>query len=449
MKNLPKTCDVLIIGGGAAGLYAAQLLREKGKSVIVLEARDRLGGRIFTEYSANSPDPIEIGAEFVHGRPPELHSLISDEDLEFWDGDFLVARTTGITRQTTFLEALRPIFEKLASDIPALGLKDADISFAEYLAQKLPDLEPKLLERVSYYVQGYHAADLQQISALGLGMLEKESLEKDVMDQTSFFRGGYQKLIERLAKAAQTVGEKPDHDCLRLEHVVRRIIWSPRRIVAHFDHASDPAQSSLIQATALLITVPIGVLQTAAMEPGGIEFEPPLPQSKLTALSQLRMGQSVRITYLFREAFWEKLPGWTMLLDRTTQAPLIRSWRPRGRTLVGWTAGPSAAHWPDYSLAACRAIGTESIARMLQVPAAAVDELLESVHVHDWTNDPFARGAYHYMGVGGDRAPAILGQSVEKTLFFAGEATQGGGYSGTVNGALLSAIRAAQEILKS
>ena len=96
-ERSPHTCpDVIVIAAGAAGLAAARELNAKDSNVIVLEARDRVGGRMHTVHDAASPDPIELGAEFVHGCAPQLEALARDESLRILD---ITGRQTASARR--------------------------------------------------------------------------------------------------------------------------------------------------------------------------------------------------------------------------------------------------------------------------------------------------------------------------------------------------------------
>jgi len=166
-------CEVLVIGAGMAGLTAARTLAEAGVSVTVLEARNRVGGRILTQHIGN--ETIELGAEFIHGRPPELWALIAETGLETYERDGTQACFTS--------GSLQPCHE----DERAFHLLDkledytgSDVNFTQYLST----LHATDSERISArsFVEGFNAADASQISAVSLGVQQKaeETIEGDL-----------------------------------------------------------------------------------------------------------------------------------------------------------------------------------------------------------------------------------------------------------------------------
>jgi monoamine oxidase len=212
-----------------------------------------------------------------------------------------------------------------------------------------------------------------------------------------------------------------------------------------------------LAARACVVTLPIGVLLAAPGSEGAVAFDPPL-REKRSALDAIGSGHVTRATLQFRRRFWEEgLPSLEEGLDprrlafvnapdepvpvwwtqRALRAPLLVAWvgGPRGRALAALDA--------HHQAAAC--IGT--LARVFGVDEARVRGELVAVHTHDWTRDPYARGAYSFARVGGADAAASLGRPLSETLFFAGEATAEGGNTGTVHGALESGERVAREVL--
>jgi monoamine oxidase len=430
--------DSIVIGAGAAGLNAARILHKAGRKVLVLEARSRIGGRIQTLQQASGGEPIELGAEFVHGLPPETQALIDQRtELMERDGEYLIARGGPPQAEADYFEKLRSVLDRLDPHLTN------DMSFLEFTEKLKPSPSAESVAMATQYVEGYHAADARQVSAQVLAQIETESQEENAVAGAFFMREGNHILVDRLAASIQSARQT-----ILLEQRVEKIEWRPGHVSVH---AIDlQGQTRIFHARTAIITIPVGVLQAAQGELGAVRFEPELPRHKQDAIHKLGMGRAIRVTFQFQEPFWETLPNlpqWAMLFDVSLHARL-RTWWPRGNLLTGWIGGPKAEGWGDLAAQDLRELGVASISRIFGVPREKVDSLLLDAFSHDWTADPFSRGVYNFVKVGGLNAQQLLARAEGATLFFAGEATHPGGYSGTVNGALISGARAAQEILE-
>ncbi len=191
-----------------------------------------------------------------------------------------------------------------------------------------------------------------------------------------------------------------------------------------------------------IVTLPVGVLRA----PGAVRFEPELGAHR-TALERLEMAPVAKVLLRFRAPFWEKrardigmvhvsgtrFPTWWSAMPVT--APMLTAWSggPRARALLAGS--------PESVV---EAAVTEA-AQVFGEPLRAVRAGLLGAHFHDWSADPWSRGAYSYVGVGGVRSSKALRRPVEGTLFFAGEATAD--ESGTVEGAIETGRRAADEVI--
>jgi phytoene dehydrogenase-like protein len=160
-----NTYDVVVVGAGMAGLTAARSLAEAGLKVLVVEAQDRIGGRIWTRHVGD--EAIELGAEFIHGRPPELWALIDEAGLETYERDGSLACFEDGT-----LSDCRSAMEEVFEPLEKLGdFKGPDMSFAEYLDCEQVPMEER--GRIIGYVEGFNAADHREVSVMSLGAQQK------------------------------------------------------------------------------------------------------------------------------------------------------------------------------------------------------------------------------------------------------------------------------------
>jgi monoamine oxidase len=442
-KPARDEADVIIIGAGVSGLEAARRLVQGGVSVIVLEARPRIGGRIDTHRPAGWPGPIEAGAEFVHGRPRSLVSALEASrarPLEL-KPRFMLARR-GVVR------ASGPAWHR------ALGfmdrLPDEDVAFADVMrrpeVRRALDREARTM--LKSFVEGFNAADARRISVKGLNR-QTEASEEEQGDRIFRVPGGYDVLPAHLARSlAKTPG------ALRVATVVTRIAWGKRGVVVESRNLWGGALPPL-RGRAVLVTVSLGVLQARPQAPGAITFAPALPPAKRCAIDRLAIGDVVKVVARFRTELGRGLFG---AVPRDASfvlvpgAPVPTWWVAAplpSNCLVGWAAGPAADRLRGRGADAVVRAALRGLATGVGASARSLAADLEDVRVFDWGSDPFARGAYSWVPVGGLDAPAALATPVGDCLFFAGEATDVGGDPGTVHGALATGARAAQQIRRS
>src|ERR1700733_7311292 len=158
--NRADTFDAVVLGAGVAGLAAARMLAEAGRRVALLEARDRVGGRIHTVQSVQGDLPVELGAEFVHGLPAELIDLVDEAGLTRFelDGD---SRCAGLSRGVVRLGPCDDQYEgdKLFEALSRgqLTPNSRDLSFSEFVSQR--KVRPEVAALAANYVEGFNAAD--------------------------------------------------------------------------------------------------------------------------------------------------------------------------------------------------------------------------------------------------------------------------------------------------
>ncbi len=434
--------DVIVIGAGAAGLAAARVLSAAGLSVQILEARDRIGGRIFTLKDADLDAPIELGAEFIHGRPPEIWDLLREGGLRVTEveGDNWCFED-GRLSPCEFFSEVEEILEKM-------NAQEDDEPFLEFLQHCCPQASEDAKQHALSYVTGFNAADPEKV---GIRWLVKGMKAEEKIDGKRAFRAcaGYAPLLEMF----RTQLERAQVE-IRTGSMVKQISWSKGK--AEVD-ADCSGRAVTFNAERALLTVPIGVLKAAPDTNGSIMFNPGLPEDKLQALSGIEMGKVIRIVLRFRERFWNEispmeslhktLGSMSFLLSQDEWYPTWWTTMPEHLPLItGWAPFRCAERLSgeDHDFIVAR--GLDTLSRLLGTPRRRLADLLVTGYLHDWQTDDFSRGAYSYVKAGGSDAPEVLGRSVEDTLFFAGEATDGE-HGGTVHGAIASGYRAAREIL--
>jgi monoamine oxidase len=430
--------DAIVIGAGAAGLAAARDLAGHGLRVLLLEARDRVGGRVWSRPVARIATPAELGAEFIHGQAPETLRLLRDAGSAAIDtgGD-------SWTRENGQLQCEAHDFVSAAGLFEGVRSLDHDESVDRYLRRFEGDAAAReTVEAARAFVEGFEAADPVIASARAIA----DEWQSGVDSTSARPLGGYPPVFERLRNACAAAGV-----ALHLSTIVRRITWKRGAVTVNISNESG--ESSALRARAAIVTLPLGVLRHSADETE-IAFDPPLPAAKRDALRSLEMGHVVKVVLWFRTAFWERIhhgryrDGGFFSSDDQPFGVYWTQYPVRSELVVAWAGGPRA-------IAMSGASHADLIERALTGFGGVFDELglarseFEGGIVHDWSRDPFARGAYSYVAVGGGNARAVLATPVDNALFFAGEATSTDGQGGTVNGAIETGERAAREAIAS
>jgi monoamine oxidase len=428
--------DVIIIGAGAAGLAAARALSGAGKRICLLEARDRIGGRVSTLHLAELPVPIELGAEFIHGFSETTFPIVDAAaltavelpDRHWWSRGGTWERIDDYWDQMNRLRA-------------KIGARKRDLSFEAFLRSRRK-VSSHLRELACRFVEGYHAAHTDRMSALALRLADGELEDRGAMRQ---FRlaDGQDSILEWLRS-----GLDPTNVDLRLGAVALGVQWSERAVTV-VCRARQSQATEKIRASALLATIPIGVWKAPRDQEGAIAFDPPL-REKERALEKIETGHVVKIAFRFREPFWEDAEVAPLSFVHSDDRYMPTWWTTapvRSPILTGWAGGPAADALLAEGADAMVDRGLDAMSRAFHVPRRRLDALLTGTYTYDWQKDPFSRGAYSYAAVGGADAHDALAKPVRGTLFFAGEATSGD-ETGTVAGAIESGRRAARELLK-
>src|SRR5437868_8490782 len=394
--------DAIVIGAGVAGLAAARELTKRGFEVVVLEARDRIGGRVHTVRLPGWPLPLEAGAEFVHGRPGSLLPLARGA-REVRGGHYF----DGLERRDGVWES---VMEKLGK-LPSARERSVGDALRTLRWRLRTTSDERQL--AADFLEGFNAARLDRASVKAIAQQTKAS-EKVGGDRIARLPRGYDGVPRRLARGLR----------IELGARVQAVRWSRARVEVHTGGRSWEAPRAIV-------TVPLGVLQS-----GMLTFEPALPRSKASAIAALAMGPVVKVALLFEKPHWPL----DLAFLHARGEPVPTFWRPlpsRVPALIGWAASRDAD--------ALR--GKDPVEVAVRSLSAALERPVQPIRAlsFEWQSDELSRGAYSWVPVGAIRAQRALAERVGP-LHFAGEATHFGGACGTVHGAIETGIRAAREV---
>ncbi len=414
---------VIVIGAGMAGLAAARTLHDSGYNVTVLEARDRIGGRVWS--SQKWPEAtVDLGASWIHGVRRNPLTAIADEidavRLETDYDNVILYDSAGALQPDRAWSTLDE-YHGLLED----AIYDADASMSILQAAMEAGLgeldadERRLFDfMANAYIEHEFATDINKLSATGV--YEGSTYGGgDVL-----FPNGYGELVA---------------------HVGRNITVQRNTVVSAVQYAGSgvtvQTNNGTLTADYVVVTLPIGVLQQ-----NKVQFNPPLPEAKRTAIHSLGRGVLNKAFLKFDNAFWQKQPEWIHMIPE--QKGQFTSWlNPYHYTnapiLLAFNAGDFGIAIEQWSDAQILGEATTQLRKMYgsNVPAPLDAQLTR------WHSDPFAHCSYSSAVVGiTDSTRSELATSVQDKLFFAGEATNAE-YPSTVHGAYLSGVRAAEEIL--
>ena len=450
----PKTTyegTVAIVGAGAAGLYAADILKAKGVKVVILEASPRVGGRVRTLKSTDKPSlsllfnstaefsgdfPNELGATFVNGSDSVWGRFVQELNIRTVD---LSSAPDNYILDGLFKEGI-----ELASDPDFVAAKN----FVDTLSS----------QPGSGTVESALAAagiNVKMFSILNAWLGNRYNTTNDRM--------GMQGLSEAAGLRTRdnkllTLADNPMQDALlsRFNKVVSEIKVNTQ--VTKIDYSGATVEVSGIDTVSgetfsmnvekVIVTVPISVLKK-----GHINFIPTLPSSKTVALATMDMDPAFRVLLDFKANFWGLSSG--SLLGGTEGPEYFNGGVGRStlsKTLSVSVAGAKAAAFSQLGKDAIPVIISELDAvfdgkASYNIRVDSNDNIISIIQ--DWSKEPYILGGTSFAKPGGmNNHREDLAEAVEDKLFFAGEATDTNGEFGTINGALLSGERAAQEIIE-
>ena len=334
------TADVIVVGAGAAGLAAAGELLRAGKSVLVLEARERIGGRMWTLNEPGIATPLELGAEFVHGHAPVTRGLLAAAGAAVTraaDSHWSVHEGRLRQRNSLFPQVLAAVRSSRV-------LEQRDMSFARFL-EHLP-VSSEARRSARNMAEGFDAVDTRLASARAIVAEWTGDMLGDAPQGRP--QGGYRALLDALTTPLASARAR-----LLTQAVVTRIDWSKPQVRIRGEFAGMPLHAS---AAHLVLSVPLGVLQQDLRTPGAIGFTPPLKE-KSGALAGLASGCIVKLLLRFHTPFWEEVHGGRYAgagFFHADDSPVRTFWTQapvHSPVLTAWIGGPRARR----SLPAARA----------------------------------------------------------------------------------------------
>jgi len=438
-----EDAEAVVVGAGFAGLAAARRLSDAGVRVLVLEARDRVGGRALTEYRLVPGVPLELGAQMVHGRHVVTHEWVrraglSVRPLRVHQRSRIVVRR----RVGRFPWFGLPFHPAVGVRATWQGFRAIPRELDEYAGEDctLRDfldgrhVSPAARALIDVLHAHTYATDPESIGVLGPAEEERSA------DEPFGFRNfrmveGYSALAEH---AATVLGNR-----VRTGVPVTEILLGREGVTVRTE-ASPDAPAKEVHARYVLVTVPLGVLKA-----GTIRFDPPLPSDKLAAIQRLGFGDAYALQLVVRGGTMRRRLGDFGLLwgDTATSfhRPRIGLSEPV-EVVTAFTVGREARRrnaLDDREMVAATVAEWDAV-----VPDGVTLGAVDGAAVHRWTSDRWTRGAYSFFPpASGPEDRKVLAAPVAGRVFFAGEATDTTGQSATVHGAILSGERAAEELL--
>ncbi|BAZ46832.1 putative flavin-containing amine oxidase [Chondrocystis sp. NIES-4102] len=427
--NIAKSSkkSIVIIGAGLAGLTAARQLQKQGHQIIIIEARERIGGRIWTSTKWQDI-PLDLGASWIHGvqgNPlTDLAGLIQAQRLITSYDKTITYHTSGQPLSQTQANLLESLRQQVNKALKKAQNQDTDRSISQAIEPLRRKFDPS--SEAYRFINFILSGEIEQEYSGSTSKLSAHWYDsaKEFGGDDALFVQGFKTITDYLASTLE----------IELGQIVKEIHWdkSPVKIIT---------QKSEFIADHVIITLPLGVLQSQS-----VAFSPQLPDYKQNAIALLGMGVLNKCYLRFPDAFWatnvdwleyisQKHGEWTewVSFKRVANQPI----------LLGFNAADRAKEieaWSDQRIVAS-AMETLKLLYGRDIPNPI------DYQITRWASEPFSLGSYSYNAVGATpKTRRDLAMPLGKLLFFAGEACSQD-YFGTAHGAYLSGLRVAKEVL--
>lgn len=419
---------VVVIGAGLSGLAAARELHTQGHEVVVVEARDRIGGRIWTS-SKWTDMPLDFGATWIHGTQgnplTDLAEQINAKRLTTSYERTVTHNTSGQILSKSEEVHLENIRKQILGALKTVQNEDTDVSVRQAVAPLMREFEQS--SESHRFINFILSSEIEQEYSGSTDRLSAQWYDsaKEFDGNDDLFVQGFTVISEFLAQGLR----------IELDQVVKEIQW-------HQPTVRVITQKTEFLADRVIVTLPLGVLQA-----GKVRFTPELPQKKQNAISKLGMGILNKCYLRFPDVFWSADVDWMEYISasqgewtewvsfkRSANMPILLGFNAadRGREIEAWSDEQIVAS----AMQTLRMIYGVSIPKPIDY------------QITRWASDPFSLGSYSYNPVGAvPKMRQELATPLGNSIFFAGEASNED-YFGTAHGAYLSGLRAAQEILK-
>jgi monoamine oxidase len=411
MDNNHKT--IIVVGAGIAGLVAARELSSR-YNVIVLEAANRIGGRIYTLEDDSFSTVIEAGAEFIHGEARHTLALLKEAGIRHLlvEGKMYRKEKGQWVVQEEMIEGWDALLKKMRK-------VKVDTTMYDFLQENYGDDKYSDLRRHAIaFAEGFDIADVKKASV--------KSLYREWSKTDEHYRipSGYGALVRFLAddcinKGCRIITDEP----------IKQVDWEPGDVTVY------TKQDKKYYADKIIITVPVSILQQA-LGKAAINFTPPLDEY-IKATHQVGFGHVIKIVAQFDSAFWEEDMGfvfsdeqfptwWTQLPDKVP-------------VLTGWAGGTKATLMEGNTDEELLEKALLSLANIFDLPVQTIKQKMLASRVFDWQKNVWSCGAYSYGMPETVAARELLHTPIDSTIFFTGEAIDDGDSPGTVEGAIAHA----------